>query len=335
MEHQPKLTASEVSNLWTSYQNDSMAICGIKYFLANIEDPNIRSVLEYALDISKQHVKRVTAIFQSENYPVPVGFTEHDVNVEAPRLFSDILYLSYILNMGEFGLSSYSLALALSARDDIIDYYSDCLSETKKLHNWSKSMAKEKGVYVRTPQIPTSEQVDFVKDTSFLSGGLFGGDTRPLLGAEIGNLIYNGKRNALGQALITGFSQVVKNKNVRQYLERGRDISGKHVEIFNSLLHKNYLSGVTPLTPEVTDSTVAPFSDKLMMYHITALIASGIGQYGMAMSTSPRRDLGIDYARLMAEIAKYADDGARLMIHNGWMEQPPEAADRKKLAKKK
>ncbi|WP_174615302.1 DUF3231 family protein [Virgibacillus ihumii] len=334
MEHQPKLTASEISNLWTSYQNDSMAICGIKYFLANIEDPDIRSVLEYALDISKQHVQHVTDVFQSENYPVPVGFTEHDVNVEAPRLFSDVMYLSYILSMGEFGLSSYGLALSLSSRNDIIDYYSDCLSETVKLHNWAKSMAKEKGIYVRAPQIPTPEQVDFVKDTSFLSGGLFG-DPRPLLGVEIGSLIYNAKRNALGQALITGFSQVAKNKNVRQYMERGREISGKHVEIFNSLLHKNYLSGVTPLTPEVTDSTVSPFSDKLMMYHISALVSSGMGQYGISMSTSPRRDLGVDYARLMAEIAQYTNDGAKMMIHYGWMEQPPEAADRQELAKKK
>ncbi|GAA0428844.1 hypothetical protein GCM10008983_01480 [Lentibacillus halophilus] len=334
MVHPPKLTASEISNLWTSYQNDSMAICGLKYFLANIEDQDIRSVLEYALDISKQHIQRVTDIFQSENYPVPVGFTDHDVNVEAPRLFSDVLYLSYILNMGKFGLSSYSLALSLSSRGDIIEYYSDCLTETTKLHNWAKSLAKEKGTYVRAPQIPTPEQVSFVKDTSFLSGGLFGAP-RPLLGVEIGDLIYNAKRNALGQALITGFSQVANNKNVRQYFERGREISGKHVEIFNSLLHQNYLSGVTPLTAEVTDSTAAPFSDKLMMYHVSALVASGIGQYGVSMSTSPRRDLGIDYARLMAEIAKYANDGAKLMIQNGWMEQPPEAADRQELAKKK
>ncbi|WP_085520903.1 DUF3231 family protein [Tuberibacillus sp. Marseille-P3662] len=333
MEHQPNLTASEISNLWTSFQNDSMAICGIKYFLANIEDPDIRSVLEYALDISQQHVQRVTEMFQSETYPVPVGFTDHDVNVDAPRLFSDIFYLKYILNMGKFGLSSYSLALSLSSRDDIIDYYSDCLAQTNKLHNWAKKLAKQKGIYVRAPQLPIPDQVDFVKDTSFLSGGLFG-DPRPLLGVEIGDLVYNANRNALGQALITGFSQVAKNKDVRQYFEKGRDISGKHVEIFNSLLHKNYLSGVTPLTPEVTDSTVAPFSDKLMMYHISALVASGIGQYGISISTSPRRDLGVDYARLIAEIAKYADDGAKIMIHHAWMEQPPEAADRQDLAKK-
>src|SRR5699024_9578937 len=115
-----------------------------------------------------------------------------------------------------------------------------------------------------------------------------------------------------------------------------REIAGKHLEVFSSILSNNYLSeGTLNLTSEVTDSTVSPFSDKLMLYHITALIASGVGQYGASMSVSPRRDLGEKYARLSAEIALYAEDGANIMINKGWMEQPPKAADRKELAKKK
>ncbi|MDY0395572.1 DUF3231 family protein [Virgibacillus halophilus] len=66
---------------------------------------------------------------------------------------------------------------------------------------------------------------------------------------------------------------------------------------------------------------------------VTTLIASGLGQYGAAMAASPRHDLGVHYTRLMAELANYSNDGAKIMIENGWMEQPPIAADRKKLAK--
>ncbi|UOR13671.1 DUF3231 family protein [Halobacillus amylolyticus] len=331
--HETELTAAEISNLWTSYQNDSMAICGIKYFLSNIDDSDIRSVLEYALDLSKQHVKKVTEILKAENYPIPVGFTDQDVNLDAPRLFTDKFYLMYILNMGKFGLSSYALALSLVARDDIIEFYSDCVLEAKKLHNDAKKLAKEKGVYVRPPVLPTPEQVDFVKKQSFLTGYL--GHRRPLLGIEIASLAYNAKRNALGQAVIIGFSQVAREKDVQKYLERGRDISKQHFEAFNSILHEDYVSGAIDLAQEVTNSRIAPFSDKLMMYHIATLTASGIGQYGIAMSTSPRHDLGVTYTRLMAEILHYSDDGANIMINHGWLEQPPEAADRKELAKKK
>lgn len=333
-ENNVELTSAEIAQLWISYQNDSMAICGIKYFLTHIENDDIRAVLEYALQISKEHVRIVTEIFQQENYPVPQGFTEHDVNLDAPRLFSDKLYLVYILNMGKFGLSSYALALSLSSRSDIIKYYSKCLNETEKLHNEAKGLAKEKGIYTRAPLIPKPEQIDFVKDQSFLAGYI--GDQRPLLGIEIGNLVYNAKRNALGQAIITGFSQVAKDKKVRKYFEQGLEIAGKHLEVFSSLLNEDYLSqGTMNLTSEVTDSTVAPFSDKLMMYHISALIASGIGQYGISMSMSPRHDIGVKYSRLLMELFKYTNEGAKIMINNAWMEQPPEAADRKDLAKKK
>ncbi|WP_315907046.1 DUF3231 family protein, partial [Priestia koreensis] len=39
--HNP-LTASELSLLWTSYLNDSMATCGISFFLEHVEDEEIR-----------------------------------------------------------------------------------------------------------------------------------------------------------------------------------------------------------------------------------------------------------------------------------------------------
>jgi hypothetical protein len=39
------------------------------------------------------------------------------------------------------------------------------------------------------------------------------------------------------------------------------------------------------------------------------------------------------YTRLIGELLNFSDDGANIMINHGWMEQPPEAADRKKLAK--
>lgn len=333
-EHSVGLTATEIADLWIAYQADSMAICGIQYFLIHIEDDDIREVLEYALKTSEEHVRKLTKIFEEENYPIPQGFTEHDVNLDAPRLFTDKLYLLYILNMGKYGLATYSLALSVSERSDVIQYFSDCLNETEKLHNWAKKVAKEKGILTRAPHIPKPEQIDFVKDHSFLSGYI--GKQRPLLGVEIGSLVYNAKRNALGQAIITGFGQVAQDKKVRKYFEQGREIAGKHLEVFSSFLNQDYLSqGTTNLTSEVTNSTVSPFSDKLMMYHVSALVASGMGQYGLSMSTSPRHDIGVKYSRLMMEIAKYSNEGAKIMIDNGWFERPPEAADRKDLAKKK
>lgn len=107
-----------------------------------------------------------------------------------------------------------------------------------------------------------------------------------------------------------------------------------NVEIFSKRLIDDDLPAPMMSDSHVTDSTVAPFSNKLMMFHNTALIAIGIMVYGLAMSNSPRHDLGVMYARLISEISLYGEDGANLMIQNGWLEEPPQAANRQQLVKR-
>ncbi|MGJ9458424.1 DUF3231 family protein [Oceanobacillus sp. CF4.6] len=325
------LTAPEVSAIWISYQSNTMGLCGLTYFLQHVEDEQIKGVLEKTLAITKQNVERETEFFKQEGHVIPQGFTEHDVIASAPRLFSDKLFLEYILAMTNISLNLYSASLTAAVRTDVIDYFSTNLIGTQELHKLAKELAKEKGIYLRAPQIPKQKQIDFVKKQIFLAGWF--ADRRPLLGVEVANLVLNAKQNALGQAVITGFSQVAQSKEVRRFFERGRDISGKHVEIFESILNDDYLSdGAYLLTSEVSDSTTPPFSDKLMLFLVSMLIGYGIGQYGVSVSVSPRRDLGAHYTRLIAEIAQYSEDCANIMIDNGWMEQPPMAADRKELA---
>lgn len=327
-----ELTSAEISSLWTAYQVETASRCGIKYFLVHVEDEQIYAILESALEITLQFIDKLTSIFNQENHTVPQGFSEQDVNLSAPRLFSDKLYLEYILNITDLSLVAYTTSLVSAERADIVDFYSECLTKVQGLHKDAKELSKEKGIYIRSPHIPKIRTIDFVKKQSFLAGWF--AERRPLLGVEITNLVFNAKRNALGQAVITGFSQVAQSKEVRRYFEKGRDISKKHLEVFTSILHDSYLSdGALLMTPEVTDSITPPFSDKLMIDLITSLIASGLGQYGASMAASPRRDLGTHYTRLTAEIAAYAEDGANIMIDNAWMEQPPMAADRKDLAK--
>ncbi len=82
---------------------------------------------------------------------------------------------------------------------------------------------------------------------------------------------------------------------------------------------------------DVTPSTDSPFSEKLMMFHESAINGIGIGDYGDAIGISMRADLAAAFARLAAETAKYVDDGARIMIESGWLEKPPQAPDRRAL----
>ncbi|MGF7029501.1 hypothetical protein J2T17_000406 [Paenibacillus mucilaginosus] len=81
----------------------------------------------------------------------------------------------------------------------------------------------------------------------------------------------------------------------------------------------------------VSNMTEPGFSDKLIMFHMTLLAAAGLGNYGASASATMRADIAADYLRLAAEISLFTKDGADLMIRRGWMEQPPQASDRRKL----
>jgi hypothetical protein len=328
-DHHIQLTSAELSQLWGSYINDTLAVCMLQHFLHTVEDHEIRPVLQYAYDLSIKHLQTLSSLYMEESIPIPIGFSEKDVNNEAPRLFTDPYMLAYVKQMGELGLGAYGVSLALSTRSDIKDYFSSCIVEYIELEKMATTILLAKGLYIRPPYIPYPKKVDFVKKKNFLNGWF--GERRPLVSLEITNLFSNIQRNALGVSTLIGFSQVAQSGEITRFFIRGKEIAAKHVEVFGSLLREDDLPVPMTSDSQVTDSMTPPFSDKLMLFATTSLIAIGIGYYGTSIATSPRRDIATHYSRLTAEIAKYAGDGANILIENGWMEEPPRAVDRGEL----
>lgn len=329
-EHNIQLTASELGFLWTQYMNDSMATCVLKYFANKCEDEEIEPIIDYALSLVQKHVQTVTDIFTHEKHPIPVGFTDEDVNVNAPRLFSDTFILLYIQNMAVIGMAGASVAVGVSARSDASDFFHEILASAAELHNKARKVSLSKGVYIRPPFISTPEKVDFIKKQSFLFDVL-GKNKRPLTAVEITHLFINIQTNVLGKSMMMAFAQVCKLEDVKQFFLEGKGIANKHIKKFSSTLTNEDIPAPQGSDSNVMDSTVAPFSDKLMMFHTTGMIAVGIGNYGTAAGTCERMDLSALYTRLSTEIALYAEDGANILIAHGWLEEPPQADDRQAL----
>lgn len=328
------LTSGEIGFLWQTYQYESLANCGLQYFLQHVDDKDIKKVMEKALKLTVKRIAKVKELLTTEEHSIPEGFTEGDVNLKAPRLFSDELYLDYLMHTMQMEFFNYSWPMVVAVKWPIQQYYEEIMKDTMQLEMEVKELAKQKGVFIREPNIPNVRSISYVKKDSFLTGWF--GNRRPLMALEISQLVHNTQRNALGEAVITAFSQVATSKKVKEFFKKGRDISNKHVQKFTEKLGEDHLpSGALRKTDQVTTSAESPFSERLMMNFITTLIASGIGEYGTAISMSPRHDLGALYARLMTEIAAYSNEGAKIMIDNAWMEQPPMAADRKNLSDNK
>jgi hypothetical protein len=330
-EHNIKLTSAEISQLWSAYMNDSMSICILHYFLDKVEDVEIRPILEYALELAQAHLQKISFIFNNEEFPIPYGFKEQeDIDVTAPPLFSDTYYLYYLQQWGMLGLDAYSISLSLASRSDVIKYFSECIDESKELMKQTVNVLLSKGLYIRAPYIVTPKKVDFIKKQSFLTGWF--GERRPLTTLEITNLYANLQRNVIAMATFVGFYQVSNSKEVSRFMKRGKEIASKHIKVYSSILNENALPASVSWDTQVTDSTVSPFSDKLMMFHINAIATRAVGYYGTSLSVSTRRDLSAHYIRIMGEVLKFAEDGTNIMIDNGWMEQPPRVVDHDELA---
>lgn len=322
-----RLTSAEVANLWAAYMSSSIKECMVKYFYAHVEDPEVHNVLEYALHIAKQHLQTLSKLYIRENHPIPLGFTDEDVRVNAPRLFSDNLILRYMEFMAEMRLDGYSTALPMTARTDVRQYFTESLASAAELYNKIATVLISRGQYLRSPYISMPDKVDYVKKQNYITGFL--GNRRPLTSIEISHLFTRVKTNFLRKALFTCFGRVARSKQVRAYMSRGKAISSKHIEVMSSLLVKEGLPVPMEWDSGVLDSTVAPFSDRLMSQNIRAFNVVEIGNYGDAISVSLRRDVAAVFVRLMAEMAKYAEDGVNILIDNAWMEEPSQAADKK------
>jgi Protein of unknown function (DUF3231) len=327
--HQVQLTASELATLWNTYIADTMGKCMLLHFKETVEDEKIEKIIDFALQTADNHIETISKLFREVQIPIPQGFGENDLHKNAPRLFSDIFYLRYIEHMGRTGLSTYSLAKAIASRNDIRGLYKHWYSQTEQMYDMATDLALELGIYVRSPFIDYPTEVQFVEDEDFL--GKFFGKQRPLLAIEIAHLGTNIEVCHVGQTILMGFSQVAKSKDLRQFFNRGSNIGKKQITYFFEILKDSNTSYPSTWDALVTGSIEPPFSDKLMLFQVNLLSAIAIADFGTAIGGSVRKDIGILYGRLIAELATFAEDGARYMIKEKWLEKPPQTHDRDKL----
>lgn len=330
-----KLTATEIASLWTAFMNESMSICIVGQMLKYIGDSEINKGVQTAYDLSKKNIETLTIMLKNENFAIPNGFTKEDVNMDAPKIYSDTFCLIYVNHIARVGMLGYSSFVSMSVRNDIRNYFTQGLNNLTSLYNSTIEIALSKGIFVRAPFIGVPTEIDYIDSKKYLSGLNPFTNSRPLNAIEISHLYMNIQTNAIGSKLCLSFAQTSQNSEVQEYMIRGKEIANKHVKLFTSALEESDI--VSPGSPniDVSYSTSQTFSDKLMIFLISLLSAAGIGNYATAAAASQRNDLVLNYERLSLEIAQFAKSGADIMIKNNWLEQPPGLKDREKLVKEK
>ena len=324
-----RLTSSEITGLWTQYIQETMAICIIKFVLKHVKDPEISSLFKFSLGLAEKHLKKLDNIFENEKIEPPKGFTDEDVNLNAPPLFTDIFWLNYIHDMTLHGLAGYTMSFSVSARKDIRDHYYECNIDTMDLYNKSIDVLLSKGIYQRSPYFSTKKKSQPITEFAYVMD-LFG-DKRPLNSMEAGNIYFNLKKSIVLKTLIEGFKQVIQDQDIDKFMNHCLNTVSKNIEIFSSTLEEENLHSPRLLTSEVTDSEIAPFSDKLMVFHTGFLFHLATTYYATAMITSMRIDIvGHCDASILRDLKTIASFG-KILIDKGWMEELPMADDRQEL----
>jgi Protein of unknown function (DUF3231) len=317
------LTAAEVSALWLQYTGDSMAICVYKYFLNIVENKEIKPIMEMALQLAESHVTKITEFLKSANFQIPLGFTENDVNVNAPRLFSDqfLLFYSYIMTI--HGLTAYSLAITNSERKDIQNYFFECMDSTKDLFQRIVELAKDQPKYKSVPSLPSPNRVKFMETPGFISNLI--GDKRPLNSSEISTLFFNSTKTGFISSLSLAFSQVAVREDVRNFMLKNVKLAGKDAESFDAILQEDHLPIPEKWDAEVTDSTVSPFSDKLIMFHAGFLVNAALTYYGASLGSSFRSDILVNYTKVFTHAMEAGAISYNIMVKHGWLEKQPDS----------
>jgi hypothetical protein len=325
-----KLTAGEASNLWTQYMGDSLGTCVYKYFLNIVEDEEIKSILESALALSQKHIKEITQFFNQCNFQIPLGLTEEDLDLTAPRLFSDSFLLYYTEIMTIHGLTGYSLAITTSESKPIRDHFIGSATSATELLDKTIQLFQSRGQYSGSPNIPPPNKIEFLEKKNFLQD--FFGDPKPLNASEINNLFFNLKKIIFTKSMVLAFGQVSKSHSVRDYMSEANKMVDEHLESLASILRKDNLPTPRIWDAEVTASTTSPFSDKLIMLHTGFLFSSALVYYGTAMASTLRADVTAAYSKAITDILRVGNNWLTITVENQWLEKQPEAIDRSRLS---
>jgi hypothetical protein len=328
-----KLTSAEIGTLWAEYVNGTAVDIVNKYMLSIIEDEKIRAIFEDAINTFEKQKKQITMFIENEGFPVPIGFTDSDLNKGTKRLFSDIFCLHYLHVMTLHGLLGHMTSLSASVRKDLRYFYDSCDNDGKRMYHQTIELLLEKGHFQRDPYFYSEATPEFISGQQFLDG--YFGDKRPLAATEIISLSFNLKKKILEKTLSIAFSQVAQSKEVRKFLESSQKTSDNQIQSLSSILKKDNLPVPMSWESEVTTSKDSPFSDKLMLYHIGFLLQTAQAYHGTGLASAMRTDLAVTYEKVILKNLMVTKEWFNIMTQYKWLEQPPLAPNRKNLAKDK
>jgi len=327
------ISSSEVGTLWLTYQEKTMIMRILEYFIEKSEEQQGKNLLGGLWQELNYYVLQMEQIFEEQKIVKPKGFTKEDVNLEAPSLFDNGFDIMFLRILKEVSMGMYTINMNMAYNDKVMTIYEGLTTVTHKIYKLATLYLLEKGILSLPPKTTMPKTTEFIESKGYLSGLNPFAEKRPLNDIELGFLHHGIETNNIGMQLMIGFAQCAKNKEVKQFFVKGKELSKQQIHTFQDILLQNDIQFSTTSGSTVTTSTVAPFSDKLMMF--CTFLLNGFCIVGTSFGTffTLRSDLTLHTTLIAKDIYFYGQEGIKIMIKNGWFEEPPQSEDRTGIIK--
>lgn len=335
MPEKSSITSSELGVLWLTYQEKTMNLRILEYLIEKADEEKAKDMMTKFYGELDKYVRNITEIFQQEGAVIPVGYTPEDVNKDVPKLYDNGFDIMFVRLLSQISMGLHALNITMAFREDIVTMLKDLTAMTQNYYNLSTQYLLEKGLLPKSPHVSMPKSVEFVKDYSYFGGLAINpfSEKRILNTVEVALIHHSIESNIFGLQLINGFAQCANKEEVKKYFNEGAELAKGIVKEQSETLLQNDIQVPQTAGGNATRSKVAPFSDKLMMYCISMFCSFSLGSGSLGTAFSLRNDLPAKMTIFMKDIFEYAHKGAKIMIKNGWMEEPPQMEDRDQLLK--
>jgi hypothetical protein len=328
-----QLTSSELGTLWMTYQSACATLAKCDFMKEKTIDKEAQNILNTYVAEAQSVKDKIVNVFNNEKAVIPIGFDDRDIILEAPPLFDDIFNIMILRQMMKLNFGHSAVFSSMSYMKEVHDILKLNYDIADKYYVMTTNYLLEKGVLAKPPYVAMPTQVEMIEDKNYMSRNNILTDKRSLNVIEVGFLNEAIEDNIFGMQLMTGFSQVATDKEVKKYFLEGKELAKKIVSKLSDILLQSDIQPPSTWAGKATDSTKTPFSDKLMMYTTSLISASAIGYNALGTSFSMRSDLHTKLSLIAKDTFGYAKKGGKLMIEHKWMEEPPQMEDRNQLSK--
>ncbi|MEK9197123.1 DUF3231 family protein [Ureibacillus sp. FSL E2-3493] len=301
----------------------SMILRILEYFIEKSDDQRAKDLMSDLWNQLHPIIMEMKTTLENEGAVIPEGFTKEDVNLDAPKLWDNGFDIMLCRVLKEISMGMYVLHLTMAYRQDIIKLYKKMSEVTENFYGHFTQYLLDKNLYTRPTFVVMPTSTNYISGEDYLKGTNNFGNKRTLNTVEFGNLYRMIETNITGMQLLNGFIQTTEDEDVKKYFMQGIELSKKIIgETSNFLLEDNIQPPATP-GGTVTNSTIAPFSEKLMMFCNYLLSGFSLGGGGFSAGFSLRNDLHAKNMTFGKDIYQYQMDGVKLMVSKGWFEEPP------------